>query len=61
MKNAVLLLADGRVFEGSAFGAEGETIGEVCFKTSAWNGNADIAAALGATRRHWLSIARVTG
>ena len=33
MKNAVLLLADGRAFKGSAFGAEGETIGEVCFNT----------------------------
>ena len=33
MKNAILLLADGRAFKGSAFGAEGETIGEVCFNT----------------------------
>ena len=33
MKKAILLLADGRAFKGSAFGAEGETIGEVCFNT----------------------------
>ena len=33
MKKAILLLADGRVFKGSVFGAEGETIGEVCFNT----------------------------
>ncbi len=34
MKNqAVLLLKDGRLFQGSSFGAEGETIGEVCFNT----------------------------
>ena len=31
---AVLLLEDGRVFEGSSFGAAGETIGEVVFNTS---------------------------
>ena len=33
MKKAILLLADGRLFKGSVFGAEGETIGEVCFNT----------------------------
>jgi carbamoyl-phosphate synthase small subunit len=31
---AVLALADGRVFEGTAFGAEGEVSGEVVFNTS---------------------------
>ena len=31
---AILALADGRVFEGRAFGAEGEAIGEVVFNTS---------------------------
>jgi carbamoyl-phosphate synthase small subunit len=31
---AVLVLADGMVFEGRGFGAEGETIGEVVFNTS---------------------------
>lgn len=31
---AVLLLEDGRVFEGSSFGAAGETLGEVVFNTS---------------------------
>jgi carbamoyl-phosphate synthase small subunit len=31
---ALLALADGTVFEGWAFGAEGETIGEVVFNTS---------------------------
>jgi carbamoyl-phosphate synthase small subunit len=34
MKPAVLALADGTVFEGSTYGAEGETIGEVVFNTS---------------------------
>jgi carbamoyl-phosphate synthase small subunit len=33
-KRAVLALADGSTFEGQAFGAEGETIGEVVFNTS---------------------------
>lgn len=33
-KKAILALADGRVFEGQAFGAEGEAIGEVVFNTS---------------------------
>ena len=32
-KPAVLLLEDGRLFQGSSFGAEGETVGEVCFNT----------------------------
>ena len=31
---ALLALADGTVFEGSAFGAEGEAVGEVVFNTS---------------------------
>jgi carbamoyl-phosphate synthase small subunit len=31
---AVLALADGRCYEGTAFGAEGEAIGEVVFNTS---------------------------
>jgi carbamoyl-phosphate synthase small subunit len=31
---ALLVLADGTVFEGCGFGAEGETIGEVVFNTS---------------------------
>ena len=34
MKPAVLALADGTVFEGWAYGAEGETVGEVVFNTS---------------------------
>jgi len=33
-KPAILVLSDGTVFEGYAFGAEGETIGEVVFNTS---------------------------
>jgi carbamoyl-phosphate synthase small subunit len=31
---AILALADGRTFEGSGFGAEGEAVGEVVFNTS---------------------------
>ena len=34
MKKAVLALADGLVFEGYSFGAEGEASGEVVFNTS---------------------------
>ena len=34
MKSAVLALADGTLFEGRAFGAEGECVGEVVFNTS---------------------------
>jgi carbamoyl-phosphate synthase small subunit len=34
MKRALLVLSDGTVFEGSSFGAAGETIGEVVFNTS---------------------------
>ncbi len=34
MKRAVLALADGTLFEGQAFGASGETVGEVVFNTS---------------------------
>lgn len=32
-KPAILLMEDGRTFRGWSFGAEGETIGEVCFNT----------------------------
>jgi len=34
MTDAVLVLADGTVFKGESFGAEGEASGEVCFNTS---------------------------
>jgi carbamoyl-phosphate synthase small subunit len=34
MKKAILALADGTVFEGTSFGAEGEASGEVVFNTS---------------------------
>ena len=34
MNKAMLALADGMVFEGTAFGAEGEAMGEVVFNTS---------------------------
>jgi carbamoyl-phosphate synthase small subunit len=34
MKKAILALADGLVFEGISFGAEGETSGEIVFNTS---------------------------
>jgi carbamoyl-phosphate synthase small subunit len=34
MKPAMLALADGTLFEGSSYGAEGETTGEVVFNTS---------------------------
>ncbi|MBI5970613.1 MAG: glutamine-hydrolyzing carbamoyl-phosphate synthase small subunit [Deltaproteobacteria bacterium] len=34
MKKAFLALSDGTVFEGTSFGADGETIGEVVFNTS---------------------------
>jgi len=34
MNKALLVLADGTVFEGMSFGSEGETIGEVVFNTS---------------------------
>ena len=33
MEKAILLLEDGRIFIGKSFGAEGETVGEVCFNT----------------------------
>ena len=33
MKKAILLLEAGRFFTGKPFGAEGETVGEVCFNT----------------------------
>ena len=31
--STILLLADGRIFEGRSFGYQGETVGEVCFNT----------------------------
>ncbi len=34
MKRALLALADGTIFEGRSFGAEGEAVGEVVFNTS---------------------------
>jgi carbamoyl-phosphate synthase small subunit len=34
VRKAILALADGTIFEGSSFGAEGETTGEVVFNTS---------------------------
>ncbi len=34
MKTALLALADGTVFEGQTYGAEGEAVGEVVFNTS---------------------------
>jgi carbamoyl-phosphate synthase small subunit len=34
MGKALLVLSDGTVFEGSSFGSDGETIGEVVFNTS---------------------------
>lgn len=34
MSKALLVLQDGTVFEGTAFGAEGEAVGEVVFNTS---------------------------
>ena len=33
-KKAILALADGTVFEGVSFGADGEAVGEVVFNTS---------------------------
>jgi carbamoyl-phosphate synthase small subunit len=33
MKKAILALADGTVFEGTRYGAEGEAVGEVVFNT----------------------------
>ncbi len=33
MKKAILALADGTVFEGTSYGAEGEAVGEVVFNT----------------------------
>ncbi len=34
MSKAILVLEDGRTFEGASFGAEGETFGEMVFNTS---------------------------
>lgn len=34
MKKAILILEDGKIYEGRAFGAEGEVFGEVVFNTS---------------------------
>ena len=31
--STILLLADGRIFQGRSFGYQGETVGEVCFNT----------------------------
>jgi carbamoyl-phosphate synthase small subunit len=33
-QEAILALADGRIFRGQAFGTIGETVGEICFNTS---------------------------
>ncbi|MDT8375625.1 MAG: glutamine-hydrolyzing carbamoyl-phosphate synthase small subunit [Mariprofundaceae bacterium] len=33
-REAILALADGRIFRGQAFGAIGESVGEICFNTS---------------------------
>jgi carbamoyl-phosphate synthase small subunit len=33
-KKAILILEDGRTFDGASFGAEGETFGEIVFNTS---------------------------
>ncbi|MFH1070378.1 MAG: carbamoyl-phosphate synthase domain-containing protein, partial [Candidatus Glassbacteria bacterium] len=33
-KRAVLVIEDGRTFQGTSFGAEGEALGEVVFNTS---------------------------
>ncbi len=33
-QEAILALADGRIFRGQAFGAIGDSVGEVCFNTS---------------------------
>src|SRR3954449_2334287 len=33
-KKAILVLEDGRTFNGASFGAEGETFGEIVFNTS---------------------------
>src|SRR5258707_5659791 len=34
MRESILALADGRIFRGRAFGAIGETVGEVVFNTA---------------------------
>jgi carbamoyl-phosphate synthase small subunit len=34
MKEALIALEDGRTFRGESFGAEGTTVGEICFNTS---------------------------
>lgn len=34
MKKAILALADGTIFEGTSFGRDGETVGEIVFNTS---------------------------
>ena len=34
MKKVYIVLEDGHIFEGKAFGAEGETLGELVFTTS---------------------------
>ena len=34
MKQALIVLEDGRAFHGESFGADGTTVGEICFNTS---------------------------
>jgi carbamoyl-phosphate synthase small subunit len=34
MKQALIVLEDGRTFHGESFGAEGTSVGEICFNTS---------------------------
>ena len=34
MKQALIVLEDGRTFLGEAVGAHGTTVGEICFNTS---------------------------
>ena len=34
LKKALLVLEDGRTFNGTSFGAEGESFGEIVFNTS---------------------------
>lgn len=33
MSNAILVLEDGKVFQGESYGAEGSTLGEIVFAT----------------------------
>src|SRR6202795_2196863 len=34
MKQALIVLEDGRTFHGESFGADGTSVGEICFNTS---------------------------